>query len=95
MVIVGQAGSGPKGQRQEGLLIPWEKGKGREAERWACRGLVQGQAGESGTTVRAPGPYEVCGMKEPESPSPSLFPGGPQDPLPQGWNANLNTKTAC
>lgn len=31
------------------------KGERENGERWACRGLVQGQAGESGTTVRAPG----------------------------------------
>lgn len=34
MVIVGQAGSGLKGQRQEEILLPWEeKGKERRMER--------------------------------------------------------------
>lgn len=99
MVIVGQAGSGTKGQRQEEILLPWEeKGKGRRMERGGhAEDLYKGQAGESGTTVRAPGsgPYEVCGIKETESPSLSFFTGGPQDPLPKRWNANLNAKTDC
>lgn len=34
MVIIGQAGSKPKGQRQEEILLSWEeKGKGRRMER--------------------------------------------------------------
>lgn len=56
MVIVGQAGSGPKGETGRNSASMGGKGEREEnGERWACRGLVQGQAGESGTTVRAPG----------------------------------------
>lgn len=34
MVIVCQAGSGPKGQREEEILLPWEeKWRGRRMER--------------------------------------------------------------
>lgn len=72
-------------------------------KRWAGGEHVQEQAGESGTAVKGSrvalqNQVEVCSItgnrKEPLSPPSSLLPGGPQDPLPKGWNANPNTKRA-
>lgn len=55
MVIVGQAGSGPKEQTGRNTVsMEGKGGKEEGGERQACRGLVQGQAGEGGITVRAP-----------------------------------------
>lgn len=78
---------------------------GREAngERWAHRGLVQGQAGKGGTAVRGPGSewlfrtrWKVCGITETgRKPLPPFTPQWlPSGPLPKGWNANPNTTTA-
>lgn len=61
---------------------------------------MQEQVGEDGTAVRGPGQsgsrwslQHNGNRKEPHSPPSLLLPGGPQDPLPKGWNANPNTKS--
>lgn len=57
MVIVGEVGSGPKKEETESNTVSMRrKGGGEEnGERWACRELVQGCAGEGGTAVRGCG----------------------------------------
>lgn len=52
MVLVGQAGSGLKGQTRNYCLHGRKRVKRKRMERWACRRLVQGRAGKSGTVVR-------------------------------------------
>lgn len=57
-------------------------------------GLLRGEPGQWLFRTRR----RVCGITETgRNPTPlpsSILTGGPQDPLPKGWNANPNTKTA-
>lgn len=77
---------GRKGGRENEEVGRWGTCAGTGWRGWDC---CEGTQSGSRWSLQHNG-----NRKEPHSPPSLLLPGGPQDPLPKGWNANPNTKRA-